>query len=292
MSSRLRVAAVLGVATFTAAGCGTPDVEIGRNLSAQTGDSGAGGGGGQDAASLVDTGSGNPGMARDSGAVPFQDAGSPEDTGVPLPEDAGLRADTGVPHDASSADTTRPPIDSGSDSPVVPTDAATSCTNVPGYPTTQGIYATITGSDLQGTYALTGPGVYCNFGTNGPSSGDYTDYASGGPVKDYGLFTLWTPGVSAPAAGTAYPMSAQLVVFTPNENPDSLTTGTPQAIYVYPPSGGPGSCTITYDEVTPPTGFDAGTGCARARFSCTGLVGSASKKVFDVTNGYVVCGGS
>lgn len=214
------------------------------------------GGGTTDGGATADAGRSESGPI-DSGAV----LDAPRDTGSSLADAGG--------GDAS---------DSGM------AESGTTCSDLPGYPTTPGIYATIAGSDLQGSYALASGPLCGLFATPGePFTGDYIAFANDTSPPNQ-EFWLWSSGVAAPATGTPYPLSAWFELLTPTVNPDSYPPGNFSQPYTYPPSGGPGTCTITYDEVS--TTFN----CARARFSCTGIVGSSSGQSFDVTNGFVVCG--
>ncbi len=223
----------------------------------------------------------------DAGSSPGADAKGPLADGSPQ---ADTNTTTGPHVDAGAPDTsTGPQVDSGApDAVVANVDAGASCADVPGYPTVPGVYATITGSDLKGTYALAF-GPLCGLaGASEPAgiAGNYMVFANdqGQPMQE---FWLWTPGVAAPAVGTAYPMNAWFELLFPTVNPDTLPPNPNGSSppYTYPPSAsGPGSCTITFDEVSQTAN------CARARFSCTGLVGSTSQQTFDVTNGTVVCG--
>ena len=160
------------------------------------------------------------------------------------------------------------------------------CNNLPGYPNIPGVYADIAGGDIQGTwqYSATVSAGTADSSWGPPYEGNWLAFGMGTSVTEE--FFLWIAGVAKPTVGTAYPLSANFVIGPNSPAMDSRDPNNPMHWYNYPPSGGPGTCTIKYDELIVGTNSE----CVRATFSCSGLVGSSTGQAITVTNGFVVVG--
>jgi hypothetical protein len=162
----------------------------------------------------------------------------------------------------------------------------TVCSDPAGYPTVPGITATIAGGMLPQSLVLD-HAVHCAI--VGDSNGGFPPEAvgkyavTGDNIAVFGqeaYAKLYLP-VAHVDAGMSYPF--YFTLDRASGCSDCKPAGQPGTLASYPPVSGPGTCTMTVDQVA------TGGGCLRARFTCTGLVGASSGESFDVTDGVVVC---
>jgi hypothetical protein len=134
-----------------------------------------------------------------------------------------------------------------------------------GYPAEPGIYLTITATAMKGTHAMT-QDVVCALAQGSPevTANKPASYSMNDNVR--------VATFKVPEAGATYSSPSVQVSLTFMSVSNDMG--------VYPGLGGLGSCTLIADQGWP---------ALRARFSCTGLVGSGSKTPFEIVNGMVVC---